>query len=156
MHEEVLKRFFEGEVSAEKLARDIRGSVTHFDQVRSSVHIVDMASEYQVTRRAPILLCDSVLSGALSPELLATIGFALEASDKFLWDGDEHELAADVIADWSCPEVNYPLTVENIRRFKQWLTDAEPYPARPTGQLSGGTIVSVVESSRGRRRKRQG
>ncbi len=150
MHEEVLRRFFEGAVSAEKLASDVRGSVTHFDQVRSSVRIVDMASECQVTRPALILLCDAVLSGSLSPDSLATVGFALEASDKFLWDGDEDELVADIIADWSCPEVNYPLTVENIRRFKQWLTDAEPYPTRPTGQLPGGTIVSVVEKSRKR------
>lgn len=36
----------------------------------------------------------------------------------------------DVIHDWSCPEINYPLTLENVQRFKNWLLEKELYPSK--------------------------
>jgi hypothetical protein len=107
-----------------------------------------MGAEFNVTRPMLVSLTDAVLAGLLPPDALATIGFALEASDKFVWDGDSDELVASVIADWSCPEVNYPLTLENIARFRAWLTGDEPYPERPTtATKDGGRLVSVREKS---------
>src|SRR5438094_5779953 len=85
---------------------------------RSRVRIEDMDESFTVTRPMLISLCDAVVAGSLPPQELRTIGFALESSDKFEWDGDADELVADVIADWSCPEINYPLTVENGLDFE--------------------------------------
>src|SRR6266700_942529 len=89
---------------------------------RSRVRIEDMDESFTVTRPMLIAVCDAVVAGSLPPQELRTIGFALESSDKFEWDGDADELVADVIADWSCPEINYPLTVENVARFRAYLT----------------------------------
>jgi len=112
------------------------------------VAIEDMGTEFSVTRPMLVSLTDAVLAGALPPDALATIGFALEASDKFVWDGDSDELVASVIADWSCPEINYPLTLENVAKFRAWLTGGEPYPERPsTATKDGGRLVSVREKS---------
>ena len=101
-----------------------------------------------MTATMGIKLCDAVLAGELPAEALRTIGFALQASDKFYWDGDEDEVLASVIADWSCPEVNYPLTLENVARFRVWLMRVEPYPEKPQKELKGGRIISVHQKKR--------
>jgi hypothetical protein len=69
------------------------------------------------------------------------------SSEKFQWNGDEDDVLASVIADWSCPEINYPLTVENVQRFRAWLTRVEEYPPKPTTSRKGdgGKIISVSE-----------
>lgn len=63
------------------------------------VEIEDIEEEFVVTRSMLLSLCDIVLSASLSTDALATIGFALEASHKFVWDADVDELVANVIAD---------------------------------------------------------
>ena len=146
MREEVLRRFFEGQATASELARDVTGSTKQVSKLISRVGIEDMDTSFAVTRPMLVSLCDAVLGGALPPEVLRTIGFALQASDKFEWDGDEDELVAEIIADWSCPEINYPLTPENVARFRNWLTEAEPYPSKPNQNVEfNGRLVSVTE-----------
>ncbi|HZR66415.1 MAG TPA: hypothetical protein VFA85_14815 [Terriglobales bacterium] len=146
MREEILKKFFLGEVSATELAADLSGSTKRLTKIVSNISIEDMEGQFVVTRPMLVLLCDAVLSGSLRAEELRTIGFALEASDHFEWDGDTDEITANVIADWACPEVNYPLTQENIRRFRTWLTNVEPYPSRPNQVVNyGGGVISVTQ-----------
>jgi hypothetical protein len=146
MREETLKRFFLGEVSGSELAQDVAGSRKKLSSVVSRIAMEDMDTEFVIRRPMLISLCDAVLEGSLPPDALAVIGFALEASDKFEWDSDEDDLVAEVIADWSCPEINYPLTIDNVRRFKGWLTGTESYPARPSAVTSSdGRIISMVE-----------
>jgi hypothetical protein len=70
-----------------------------------------------------VSLCDAVLSRKLPALELSTIGFALEASERFVWDGED--LIGWIIDDWACPEINYPLTLENVQRFKSWLLELE-------------------------------
>jgi hypothetical protein len=146
VREETLKRFFQGEVSASDLAQDVAGSTETMSSIASRISIEDMGSEFSITRPMLVSLTDAVLAGTLPPDALGTIGFALQASDKFVWDGDSDELVANVISDWSCPEINYPLTLENIAKFRAWLTGAEPYPARPRGIASDrGRLISIRE-----------
>lgn len=145
MREQVLRRFFEGKSSATELAHDIAGS-TRRSGVKVTTSIENMEDDFEVTAAMAVRLCDAVLAEDLPAEALQTIGFALTASDKFQWDGDEDEVLAEVIADWSCPEVNYPLTLENVRRFRTWLMREEPYPPKPKPmETSGGNIVSINE-----------
>lgn len=146
MKEEVLKRFFLGHIGAEELAKDVSGSRKSLGPLHSAICIEDMEEQLTITRPMLIMLCDAVLSGHLFPDALAIIGFALEASDHFEWDGDEDEVLANVIADWSCPEVNYPLTIENVNRFRQWLDGSEPYPQSPSASVQhSGEVITVVE-----------
>lgn len=116
MDEQVLRDFFVGDASGQDLAANVHGSVSHPRNKISIVHIGEMNDEFTVTREMAVKLCDAVLNGDLPPKDLATIGFALIAFDHFAWDEDD--LIANVVADWSCPEINYPLTLENIARFK--------------------------------------
>lgn len=143
MREETLKRFFQGEATASDLAKDVAGSAKRLGSIASRVDIEDMEAEFCVTRPMLGALVEAVLAGSLPPDALGTIGFALEASDKFVWDGDADDLLANVIADWSCPEVNYPLTLENVAKFRAWLAGAEQYPIRlGDGATHGGRLIS--------------
>jgi hypothetical protein len=145
MREEILRKFFCGEVGVPELARDLAGAKEQVGPESFVVHIENMANEFAITRPMLISLCDAVLSGGLPPADLGNIGFALMASDRFEWDADEDELVADVIADWSCPEVNFALTTETVERFRRWLTGDEAYPQRPATVREGGKTISVTE-----------
>jgi hypothetical protein len=151
MREQVLRQFFEAKSTAAELARDIVGSTKKTGPITSVTSVEDMDEDFTVTTDMAVSLCDAVLRGDLPTDGLHTIGFGLMASDRFQWDGDKDEVLANVIADWSCPEINYPLTVENVQQFRAWLTRAEPYPAKPTQNAGRGTLVSVTEKNLARR-----
>ncbi len=144
MREEVLKNFFEGTASAAELSADIAGSTKHVTSVISYQRVEDMECEFTVTRPMLIALCDAVLAGDLLPETLHEIGFALIASEHFVWDSDEDELLSEVINDWSCPEINYPLTADNVAHFRAWLKGDEPYPMKKVSLgKTLGRVISV-------------
>jgi hypothetical protein len=151
MRERVLRDFFEGKLSAAELERDVAGSTKTSGPKSTIISIEDMDTEFVVTADMAVRLCDAVLSGGLLPDALHTIGFALTASDRFEWNGDEDEVLANVIADWSCPEVNYPLTLENVQRFREWLVRTDPYPAKPPRTSNGSNLVSFTEKKSVRR-----
>jgi hypothetical protein len=144
MRERILRQFFEGKSSGIELAQDVSGSTRHATPVISVTSVEDMDGDFLVTSEMAIRLCDAVLAGDLPADALRTIGFALEASDKFHWDGGEDEVLASVIADWSCPEINYPLTQENVARFRAWLMRIEDYPSK--AKTSNGRRDSKVIS----------
>jgi hypothetical protein len=144
MRERVLRDFFENKATAAELAQEVAGAISQKTEKMSVVSIEDMDEEFAVNAAMLVRLCDVVLQGDLEPDALHTIGFALMASDAFCWDADEDDVLANVIGDWSCPEVNYPLTLENVNHFLAWLTRSEPYPPKPPLK-KGGNIVSVTE-----------
>jgi len=73
-----------------------------------------MAGAFPVLPEMLIALCDAALTKDLEPCALVTVGFALTASDRFTWHGEQ--ILGDVIADWCSPEINYPLNPESVRR----------------------------------------
>ena len=150
MREQILRQFFEGKTSAVELARDVSGSTRQSTPTVSITSVEDMDEDFQVTADMGVKLCDAVLAGDLPAESLRTIGFALEASDRFHWDGDKDEVLASVIADWSCPEINYTLTIENVARFRAWLRRIEPYPSKgkPPNTRRGERVISMHEKKR--------
>lgn len=145
MREETLRQFFEGTITARELAQDVAGSAMKASSKVSIVSVENMDNDFKVPTEMAMRLCDAVIVGELPADDLHAIGFALQASERFHWDGDEDEVLAEVLADWSCSEVNYPLTLENVRRFKNWLTGAEPYPAKPPIARNRGSIMSVTK-----------
>jgi len=88
--------------------------------VQTVTAIEDMKDPFLVTRGMAVALCDAVLGGSLPSVALETIGFALVASDNFYWDEEDNALA-ETLYDWSCPAINYPLTLENVAMFKSRL-----------------------------------
>jgi hypothetical protein len=151
MREKVLRDFFEGKSSAAQLERDVAGSTKTSGPKTTVVSIEDMGTDFVVTTDMAVRLCDAVLNGELMPGALQTIGFALMASDKFQWSADEDEVLANIIADWSCPEVNYPLTVENVQRARAWLMRTDTYPAKPPLTSAEGKVISVTQKIRSSR-----
>jgi len=147
MREITLKRFFLGEVNAEELAVDVCGSVVQSGSVDSSVQIEDMDEELELRRDHVIRLCDAASSKILPPESLTAVAFALMASDAFYWDD---EAISVVIADWSAPEINYPLTAETLVMHRSWLTGLATPPQRPTlsADSSPGRLISRTTKTR--------
>jgi hypothetical protein len=88
MREDVLRRYFKAEVPISVLADDLRGSVTHLDDVRETVAIEDMQVSFQVNRLHVVMLCDAFLEKAIDAECLTTLAFGLMASDHFAWDDE--------------------------------------------------------------------
>ena len=145
MREKVLRDFFLGKVSAADLSKDIEGSRRRVRDTAWVVDIEDMETRFEITRSMLIVLCDAVLAARLPAPHLKTIGFALQASDNFGWDD---ELVSDVTSHWSSPEINYPLTLENVERFKGWLLGTEAYPERATSAGSeSGRLYEVVHKN---------
>jgi hypothetical protein len=151
MREEILRQFFEAKSTAAELAQDIEGSTKKTTPIILVTSVEDMDEDFTVTAAMAVALCDAVLNGDLPAEGLHTIGFALMASDRFQWDGDQDDTLASVIADWSCPEINYPLTVQSVHKFRAWLTGAEPYPAKPELKGSADNLVSITQKKQLRR-----
>jgi len=120
MREAVLAGFFMGRLTAKELADDLRGSQRSVSATHAAVEIEDMTTPFLVTRGMAIALCDAVLIRELPPEDLQTIGFALLASQYFYWKEEDDE-PAETFYDWSAPEINLPLTYENIRIFRDRL-----------------------------------
>jgi hypothetical protein len=135
MHEEVLKRFFLGEVSAKELADDLAGSLVERQDV--TYHpIKDMGDDFEVRPEHLVHACDAVLSGEIEAKYLEAIGFCIVASDHFGYDTDmpEGDLVGETVFDWSEPRVNYPLTIENVRKFRERLiTGRNPFVAGGAG-----------------------
>jgi len=135
MRESILRDFFVGKAHAKVLSTEIDGSRVITSQpgvlpVVSQNHIVDMDSEFEVSRLSLIAVCDAFLAGGLKTGDVEFIGYALACSDWFTWDGDQDNILASIIEHWSTPEINYPLNVENIQRCRRWLEGAEKYPDR--------------------------
>jgi len=139
MREEVLAHFFMGTATSSQLANDLNGAEQTISGGEIEVNIQDMQDGFVVTREMAVRVCDAILRDELEPTKLSTIGFALIASDKFMWDGDD--VLGDVISDWSCPEINYPLTLANVQRFRAWLTGAEEYPEKTSRTEYNGRLI---------------
>jgi hypothetical protein len=129
MREEELRRYFMGEISVSRLAEDIRGSVVKVDDLRSEIRIADMQGSFSLQRDHVIRLCEAFLDGALTPEALNTVAFALLASDAFEWDDD---LTSEVLAEWSAPEVNFELNEMTLNMHRDWLLGSGEPPVRKT------------------------
>ena len=135
MREEVLKRFFLGEASAKELANDLAESLVERRGV--TYHpIKDMSDDFEVRPKHLIRVCDAILNGEIEARYLEAIGFCIVASDHFEYDTDtpEGDLVGETVFDWSEPRVNYPLTIENVRKFRERLvTGGNPFAAEGAG-----------------------
>jgi hypothetical protein len=78
-----------------------------------------MKEQFQLQREHVIRLCEAALQKTLPPASLTAVAFAFVASDAFCWDD---EVISEVAADWSGPEINYPLTEETLAMHRGWLT----------------------------------
>ena len=127
MHESVLKDYFLGLIDESRLSEDLAGSVikTSFDVITFYVNPLD--SQFRVEVDHLVKLCDAVLSEKVNAQHLELIGYCLEASEQFFWDDEAGggDLVTETVVRWANPEINYPLTVENVRKFRERLLTGE-------------------------------
>ena len=123
MRATVLRDFFLEQATAAELAEDMVGTTvqTGFDTFRH--RMADLNGDFAVEPAHLVALCDAVLAGELPPERLEEIAFGMIASDHFLWDTDTAagDLIANVLFDWSAPEIKYALARSTVGKFRQWL-----------------------------------
>lgn len=132
------------------MAKDVSGSVTHPSKSVSIVHIRELDEPFLITRHMAVSLCDAVLRHELEPDHLEQIGFTIVGSDHFEWEEDD--LIGRIFHDWACPQINFTLTLDNVARFRRWLSNEEPYPQRPPGAASEGLsdLICVTEKRKTR------
>jgi hypothetical protein len=142
MREDTLRRFFLGETPAAVLSDEVLRSIKHVDEITSEIAVKDMADEFNLTREHLIALCDATIATELDTEALIAIAFALLATDRFAWEDD---VMSEVLYDWSCPEVNFPIVPGTLEMHKRWLTFEEAIPVRPPlpKDRSSGRLVSI-------------
>src|SRR5436189_31088 len=141
MDEMNIARFLVGDIAAESLELEARESVENVDEVHRVVYIQDMSGDFVVTRDMVLRLLDAAASAQLSSCSLEVIAFALLASNAFTWSDD---LVAEILHDWSVPEVNWSIDASSLAQTRRWLEGAEPYPDRPVGSAIGGKVVRVT------------
>lgn len=127
MHESILRDFFLGSADIATLCADLQGAVTRTSHDVSSQHIVSIATDFAVASAHLVSLCDAVLAGQLPAADLSVIAFCLVASDCFHWDTDTHEgnLIGETLFDWDSPEINYPLDMGTVAKFRHRLLTGE-------------------------------
>jgi hypothetical protein len=124
MHETVLRDYFIGRKDETELSADLQGTVvqTSYDVFTHTI-ISGGEEQFSVTPEHLAKLCDSVLSSGLQASDLEVIGFCLATSDCFVWDTDNEagRRVSETVNDWASPEINYPLTIETARKFRERL-----------------------------------
>jgi hypothetical protein len=123
MHEATLRDFLTGVAAADGLREDLVGTVEEVLPKAYRHHIVSLDGEFTVTAEHLVRLCDAVLAGSLQAEQLATIGLCMIASDYFHWDDKTPGgfWVGETLHDWSSPEINYPLTKDTVKLFRERL-----------------------------------
>ncbi|HTD40936.1 MAG TPA: hypothetical protein VK671_09975 [Mucilaginibacter sp.] len=123
MKDAVLRDYFENLISTDILYMDVEGSEvkTSYDVISVYIDQIKDGSEYIVTKDHLLKLCNDALSGNLKMSHLTTIAFALEFSDYFTWDSDEDDIVATVVFDWDNPEINFQITLDNLKLWKIYL-----------------------------------
>lgn len=124
MREETIAAFLVGQMDAAPLNSEALQSIRRHDEVRTAIAITDMHRPFALSRVHVIRLCDAAIEGSIEEDALNAIAFALIATDHFEWEDD---IIAEVLADWSAPEINYPLTPATISMHRSWLAgEANP------------------------------
>lgn len=129
MHELTLKQYFENEIPIEVLAADVKNTQRKetYDTTSVDVNQIHDNDFYQVKREHLLNLCDEAISGNLTLEDINSIALALAFSEYFVWDSqtEEGEVIETVVYDWDSPEINFPLTMENMLLWKHYLLTGE-------------------------------
>ncbi|MFT6843646.1 MAG: hypothetical protein ACJASR_002430 [Psychroserpens sp.] len=111
MNEKVLEKYFKNQIDYKVLNEKL------------FTENIDLEIEYTITRNDLLKLCELTLNGKIDLNTLGNIAFNLIGSDFFEWDSNETdgEIISTTIFDWDNPELNYPLSIENLELWKQYL-----------------------------------
>ena len=96
------------------------------DKVEPYWKVVDMIQEgeFEIEPKHLIAVCDDVLENKMAPGHLDNLAFILIGSDYFTWDTEDRdgEKVGEVLMEWCNLTINFPLTVHNVRQWKNYLS----------------------------------
>lgn len=124
MTEQKLKGYFESELTVEQLNLDLINSQENIGSDFTTVQIDDLTDdEFNVKIEHLIMLLNEAISKKLHPSDLNTIAFALMSSGYFYWDNktEEGKRIGNVIFELDNPEICFDLTIENFKKWKEYL-----------------------------------
>lgn len=124
MQETLLRHYFSGEATAADLKADLAGAVKEH-RLYEEHPIEEMDGYFEVKATHLVRLCDAVLAGQLQPQDLEPIGVCLAASGHFCWNEhtEDGKRVGATVFDWSAPEKAFPLTRDNVVRFRTRLRE---------------------------------
>jgi hypothetical protein len=124
MRETTLEDYFNNIISAETLNSDAEGSATKtsYDVISVEVIQIENHGKYLINKAHLLRLCNDTIAGSITIPNLTTIAFTLICSDYFSWDDD---IIGDVIFDWDNPDINHPITIANLNKWKHYLETGE-------------------------------
>lgn len=129
MKETVLRDYFENRGTVETLAENVKDTQKRatYDTTSVQVEQIQDGTTYQVRKEHLLKLCNEVLNGNLLLEDINSIALALVFSEYFVWDTktEEGEMIETTIYDWDSPEINFPLTLSNMKLWKHYLETGE-------------------------------
>lgn len=135
LKESDFRKYFEGIVSAEILIERIQSKgiernipeTPYSNNTPRTTKIIydeqfhDLKPKEFILRRSHLIkLCDDFLMERISAWDLEDIACILYACDGFIWGNTEEErkLMADIMFNFSSPEINFPLTKDYIKKVK--------------------------------------
>ncbi len=138
LKESDFKNYFEGKISIEILiehikSKEIAKSIPesrYSSPTPTSARFScpegfhDLKEDFVLRKDHLIKLCEDFLEEKLSAWDLEDIAFILEACDGIVWDDHkqgDRDLIAEIIFNWSAPEVYYPLTKDYIKEVREFL-----------------------------------
>ena len=123
MKESLLQAFFNGSASAASLAEGLSDVVGRGELTAGRNLILDLGGEVGVSAGNLVQLCDAHISGDIDSDDLKAVARFIIAAQHFNCDNATPggELVAQVLHQWSAPEINYPLTGSNITRYRAGL-----------------------------------
>jgi hypothetical protein len=126
MREKILRDYFDNKVSIDTLSSDVDGTVINSSHKVFEIHINQLPEYdgYLIKNEHLLKLCHDTISGNLKVTHLETIADSLEFSEYFYWNEND-TVVGETIFEWANPEINYPLTVENLKKWKLYLDTGE-------------------------------
>lgn len=125
MTESILKEYFENKISSEFLSADLNGSIKKLTYDTSEISVVKMESdsEFEIQKSHLNKILNDSLNGNLTFDNLKVIASGLMFSEYFTWDSDTEigNRIATVIVDLDNTEINFPISNENLKLWKEYL-----------------------------------
>jgi hypothetical protein len=119
MKEQVLIDYLQNKITVEILAADLKGSQkrTSHDVTRVYIDQLGEETKFIIKREHLIRLCNEALAGNLNFEDLNTIAFTLLTTE-YIQREEADEIMEEVLIAWDSPEIGFPFTVENMKKWK--------------------------------------
>ncbi|QEC68590.1 hypothetical protein FRZ67_15210 [Panacibacter ginsenosidivorans] len=126
MQEQVLLDYLQHKISVDELATNLKEAQqkTSYDTTSVYVDKIENDGEFKVKREHLLRLCNEVIDGRITLEDLNTIAFVILMSEYFTHDHDD-EIADRVLFDWDNPEIGFPLSLDNMQKWKILLESDE-------------------------------